>query len=55
LLKLEGSQTCASTRNPAAEKLAMVEAKLSDLLAMKRALATMGSRCDSDILAWVVQ
>ncbi|QYG02747.1 Hg(II)-responsive transcriptional regulator [Massilia sp. NP310] len=48
LLKLEGSQTCASTRDLAAKKLAMVEAKLSDLLAMKAALATMVSRCDSE-------
>ena len=48
LLKLEGSQTCASTRELAAKKLEMVEAKLSDLLAMKTALATMVSRCDSE-------
>ena len=48
LLTLEGSQTCASTRELAAKKLAMVEAKLSDLLAMKTALATMVSRCDSE-------
>lgn len=48
LLKLEGSQTCASTRDLAAKKLAMVEAKLTDLLAMKMALATMVSRCDSE-------
>lgn len=48
LLKLKGSQTCASTRDLAAKKLAMVEAKLSDLLAMKTALATMVSRCDSE-------
>ena len=48
LLKLDGSQTCASTRDLAAKKLAMVEAKLSDLLAMKTALATLVSRCDSE-------
>lgn len=48
LLKLEGSQTCASTRDLAARKLAMVEAKLSDLVAMQTALATMVSRCDSE-------
>jgi MerR family mercuric resistance operon transcriptional regulator len=51
LLKLEGSQTCASTRDLAARKLAMVEAKLSDLLAMKTALATMVSRCDNEHLS----
>jgi MerR family mercuric resistance operon transcriptional regulator len=48
LLKLEGSQTCTSTRDLAARKLAMVEAKLNDLLAMKTALSTMVSRCDSE-------
>jgi MerR family mercuric resistance operon transcriptional regulator len=48
LLKLEGSHTCASTRDLAAKKLAMVEAKLNDLLAMKTALSTMVSRCDSE-------
>lgn len=48
LLKLEGSQTCASTRELAARKLAMVEAKLYDLQSMKTALATMVSRCDSE-------
>jgi len=47
LLTLEGSQTCASTRDLATKKLAMVEAKLCDLLAMKTALATMLTRCDS--------
>jgi MerR family mercuric resistance operon transcriptional regulator len=48
LLRLEGSQTCASTRELAARKLAMVEAKICDLLAMKTALATMVSRCDNE-------
>lgn len=48
LLKLEGSGTCSSTRSLAARKLAMVEAKVSDLLAMKAALATMVARCDSE-------
>lgn len=48
LLKLEGSQTCFSTRDLAAKKLAMVEAKLNDLLAMKTALAGMVARCDSE-------
>lgn len=50
LLKLEGSRTCADTRDLAAKKLAMVESKISDLLAMKTALAGMVSRCDSG--AW---
>ncbi|TFW13399.1 Hg(II)-responsive transcriptional regulator [Massilia arenosa] len=48
LLKLEGSQTCAATRDLAARKLAMVEAKLKDLLAIKTALAMMVSHCDSE-------
>lgn len=45
LLKLEGSRTCADTRDLAAKKLAMVESKLSDLLAMKKALTEMIGRC----------
>jgi MerR family transcriptional regulator, mercuric resistance operon regulatory protein len=48
LLKLEGSAACASTRDLAARKLAMVEAKLTDLRAMKAALAGMVARCDSE-------
>lgn len=48
LLKLQGSLTCASTRDMAARKLAMVESKLNDLLAMKTALAGMVARCASE-------
>ena len=48
LLKLEGAQTCADTRGLAVKKLAMVEEKLSGLLAMKTALASMVARCDSE-------
>lgn len=48
LLKLEGAQTCVETRGLAVKKLAMVEEKLSDLLAMKTALASMVARCDSE-------
>jgi MerR family mercuric resistance operon transcriptional regulator len=48
LLKLDGSQACPSTRELAAQKLAMVGEKLCDLLAMKTALATMVSRCDGE-------
>lgn len=47
LLKLEGARTCADTRNLAARKLAMVDAKLADLLAMKNTLDEMVGRCDS--------
>jgi MerR family mercuric resistance operon transcriptional regulator len=46
LLKLEGSQTCTETRDLAARKLSMVESKLHDLLAMKKALTEMIGRCD---------
>ena len=46
LLKLEGSRTCPDTRNLAAKKLATVEAKLSDLLAIRAALARMVAQCD---------
>lgn len=48
LLRLEGSRACTSTRDLAATKLAMVESKLSDLLAMKAALSEMVARCDSE-------
>lgn len=47
LLQLEGARTCADTRDLAARKLAMVEAKLADLLAMKNTLDEMVGRCDS--------
>lgn len=49
LLRLQGSRTCSSTRDLAANKLAMVESKLNDLLAMKTALASMVARCDSEV------
>ncbi len=48
LVRLEGAKACASTRELAASKLAMVESKLSDLLAMQIALASMVGRCDSN-------
>ncbi len=48
LLKLEGARTCADTRDLAAKKLAMVEAKIGDLLAIKTALATMVARCATE-------
>ena len=47
LLKLERSLACASTRDMAARKLAMVESKLADLQAMKTALTGMVAQCDS--------
>lgn len=47
LIRLEGARGCASTRDLAAKKLAMVESKLNDLLAMKTALASMVARCDA--------
>ena len=48
LLKLEGSGTCSSTRALATKKLALVEAKMGDLFAIRTALATMLERCDSE-------
>jgi MerR family mercuric resistance operon transcriptional regulator len=48
LLKLEGSGTCSSTRALATKKLALVEAKMGDLFAIRTALATMLARCDSE-------
>ena len=48
LLKLDGSGTCSSTRALATKKLALVEAKMGDLFAIRTALATMLARCDSE-------
>jgi MerR family mercuric resistance operon transcriptional regulator len=48
LLKLEGSQICAVTRLIAAKKLATVEAKISDLIAMRTALSHRLSLCDRE-------
>ena len=45
LLKLQGSRQCVDTRDVAQRKLAMIEAKLADLLAMKTALDDLVLRC----------
>ncbi len=45
LLKLEGSRTCAETRELATRKLAMVESKMADLRSMQEALMDMIGRC----------
>lgn len=45
LLRLEGAQTCATTQELATKKLAMVDNKINDLLAMKTALTNMIGRC----------
>jgi MerR family mercuric resistance operon transcriptional regulator len=50
LLRLEGSRACEGTRDLATRKLAMVETKLNDLLAMKTALTAMVSHCDRNDL-----
>lgn len=47
LLKLEGSRTCAETRDLAVRKLATVESKIADLTAMRKALMDMVKRCDT--------
>lgn len=49
LLKLEGSRTCAETRELAARKLAMVESKLADLTSMREALTEMIGRCETEL------
>lgn len=48
LLKLEASRACSSTRELTARKLAVVQSKLGDLLALQTALAAMLARCDSE-------
>lgn len=47
LLALEGSRACADTRDLAAHKLAMVEAKLADLHIIQSALVDMLERCNT--------
>lgn len=47
LLALEGSRACADTRDLAAHKLALVEAKLADLHIIQSALVEMLERCNT--------
>ena len=47
LLSLEEACACAETRALAANKLALIDQKLKDLEAMRKALASLVERCDA--------
>lgn len=47
LLCLESADCCAATRELAARKLALIEAKLADLTAMRATLAALLEQCDA--------
>jgi len=46
LLALEDPQSCGKARSLAAEKLALVEARLADLARMRNVLKELVARCD---------
>ncbi len=46
LLVLEDPQSCGKARSLAAEKLALVEARIADLERMRRVLKDLVARCD---------
>jgi MerR family transcriptional regulator, mercuric resistance operon regulatory protein len=47
LLRLDGADCCADTRELAAHKVALIERKLVDLAAMRDALAALVRQCDA--------
>lgn len=47
LLNLDGARACADTRELAMRKLALVEARLADLTAIRTSLSEMIERCDA--------
>ncbi|MFA7351595.1 MAG: Hg(II)-responsive transcriptional regulator [Methylotenera sp.] len=47
LLNLNGLRACADTRELAVHKLALVDARLTDLTAMRTSLSEMITRCDA--------
>ena len=46
LLELDDAQACAATRAITSHKLEVIEMKLSDLAAMRKALTTLLRQCD---------
>lgn len=48
LLELDAARACADTRKLAALKLQVIESKLADLKAMRKALTALLRQCDSD-------
>lgn len=49
LLELDESHACAETRELAAHKLEVIENKLADLKAMRKALVALVRQCDSGV------
>ena len=47
LLQLEEANACTETREVAARKLELIERKVADLLAMRKALTKLVRECDS--------
>ncbi len=47
LLELDEARACAETRDLAAHKLQVIEDKLADLMAMRKALTTLMQQCDA--------
>jgi MerR family mercuric resistance operon transcriptional regulator len=47
LLELDDAHACAETRDLAAKKLQVIEDKLTDLKAMRKALTALMQQCDS--------
>jgi MerR family mercuric resistance operon transcriptional regulator len=47
LLEFEEADACSETREMAAHKLEIIDGKLADLNAMRKALATLVHRCDT--------
>lgn len=47
LLELDRAHACSETRELAAHKLAVIESKLDDLKAMRKALTTLLRQCDA--------
>ena len=48
LLRLDAASACAETRELAAQKLTLIEKKLSELGAMRNGLAELVAKCDTD-------
>ena len=46
LLRLDAASACAETRELAVHKLALIERKLTDLAAIREALAALVAKCD---------
>src|SRR5260370_10093260 len=49
LLQLHNTDACARTRDLAAQKLALIEQKLSELTAMREALRKLVGQCDEQL------